>query len=83
MPLDIVTAMPIDLLVQASIENSEAATASVTGGDSSETGGASSALQLIRMLRLLKLGRIVRVSRLVKRWQAFWGIDFTCASLVD
>ncbi len=73
-PLDVTTAIPIDLIL-ASLEDGD----SNAQADSDDNAGA---LQLVRMLRLVKLARIVRASRIFTRWQAYFGISFAMIALV-
>ena len=69
MPLDVVTAVPVDLI----IAGVEAGQGEASGAQSLtvDSVGAET-LRIIRVLRLLKLVRILRSSRLVRRWQTTW-----------
>jgi hypothetical protein len=74
MPLDLITAVPVDVIVAAVMRTAGDA-------DESEDSGAG-ALQAIRMMRLVKLLRIVRSARIFKRWQAHFGISFATVALI-
>ena len=83
--LDLLTALPMDVIVQGAIEMG-------SGGGTGDRAGIQEiaaseqpppAFRLIRMLRLVKLGRIVRLQRIFRRWQAFWGISFGLIALIQ
>ena len=79
MPLDVVTAVPVDLI----IAGVEAGQGEASGAQSLtvDSVGAET-LRIIRVLRLLKLVRILRSSRLVRRWQTYFGLSFAALALV-
>ena len=62
-PLDVTTAIPVDVIIAAYEAGSEIA-----------AGGAASYLRMVRMMRLLKLARVLRASRIFRRWQSHFGI---------
>ena len=74
MPLDILTALPIDVFV-AVYENG---LSSVNAGNAALRQG----LRIVRMLRLLKLIRVLRASRIFRRWQAHFGLSFAMMALL-
>lgn len=71
--LDLVTAVPVDLLLWAA------------GDDGGHKAGAASsvgAASLVRMLRIVKLARILRASRVYKRMQTQMGLSFGALALI-
>ena len=69
MPLDVLTAIPIDVILAAYEHFHGQSTASGVGDDQAVaiTQAGASTLRIVRMMRLLKLIRIVRTSRIFKR----------------
>ena len=85
MALDVLTTIPIDVVV-AVYEDTTGSTASDAGGGSGDAGDGrggtgTRALRMIRMLRLLKLARLLRGSRIIARWQSQFGISYAMVSL--
>ena len=65
--VDVVSIIPFDLFGSA-LENGALAQLRV--------------LRLIRLLRLLKLLRVLRASRIISRWQAYFGFSFKTMALI-
>ena len=80
MALDVITAVPIDLLV-AVFEYMRTQRLGASGAAAAEAPGGG-LLQLIRVFRIVKLARIVRAARVFRRWQAHLGISFAMIALL-
>jgi len=77
MSIDILTTIPVDVIVAAYEAQMGVDEESGGGG-----GGASTRfLRVVRMLRLLKLARMLRGSRIVHRWQSYFGTSYAVLSL--
>ena len=83
MPLDVVTAVPVDVVVAVVEKFMSAADDSMPlPSEVATSSSRSGALQAIRMMRLVKLLRILRSARIFKRWQAHMGLSFALLALL-